>query len=210
MNITIKEFKELEFNYESDISSLAFIADGKKHLSVHKDNSRCPFCDGEVKIVRDDEQFIRSTKAELAGTNAKQSELVEKINIATDELKDIKVVIARIIDAIDATNKKYKEELLPLQNSYMDKIRKYQSYLNLQERIETLQSVDDSLDKDFIEYGIDTVDKFDYKPKELFDKDFASIMADNCKTILHAMNSMPLYKVEFDVSKCAIIVNDNP
>lgn len=31
MNITIREFKELESNYASDISRLAFIADGKKH-----------------------------------------------------------------------------------------------------------------------------------------------------------------------------------
>lgn len=177
---------------------------------MHKANSRCPFCDGEIKIVRDDEQLIRNAKAELASTIAKQSELVEQIDIATDELKDIKAVIARIIDAIKGNNKKYKKELLPLQNSYMDKIRKYQSYLNLQERIETLQSVDDSLDKDFIENGPDKVDKADYKPKELFNKAFAAIMADNCKAILRAMNFTPLNTVEFDMSKFDIIVNDNP
>lgn len=210
LNITIKEFKELESNYASDISRLAFIADGKKHLSLHKANSRCPFCDVEVKIVRVDEQFIRSAKAELAGTIAKLSELVEQINIATDELKDIKEEIARIIDTIDANNKKYKEELLPLQNSYMDKIRQYQSYLNLQERIEALQSMNDSLDKDFIKNGPDTVDKVDYKTKELFDKAFNTIMADNYKAILRAMNFTPLNKVKFDMSKFDIIVNNNP
>ena len=102
LNITIKKFKELESNYASDTSRLDFIADGKKHLSMRKDNSRCPFWDGEVKIVRDDEQFIRNTKAELAGTTAKQSELIEQIDIATDELKDIKAKIARIIDTIEA------------------------------------------------------------------------------------------------------------
>ena len=31
LNITIKEFKERESNYASDISRLAFIADGNKH-----------------------------------------------------------------------------------------------------------------------------------------------------------------------------------
>ena len=72
----------------------------------------------------------------------------------------------------------------------MDKIRQYQSYLNLQERIEALQSMDSSLDKDFADNGPDTVDKVNYKPKELFDKDFAATMADNCKTILQAMTSL--------------------
>ena len=55
--------------------------------------------------------------------------------------------------------------------------------------------MDDSLDKDFIENGPDTVDKVDCKPKELFDKDFASIIADNCKAILQAMNFTPLNTV---------------
>ena len=58
-----------------------------------------------MKIVRYDEQFIRRAKTELADTIAKQSELVVQINIATDEIKDIK-------EEIGSNNKKYKEELL--------------------------------------------------------------------------------------------------
>ena len=69
--------------------------------------------------------------------------------------------------------------------------------------------MDTLYDKDYVEY--DKIEaEIDYKPKALFEPDFAERIASYYKELLETTNFSPIQKVVFDMGLFDMVINDNP
>lgn len=208
IEVALKRFEILEGQYASDIKRLSFIVDGEKITSSIPKKKKCPFCDGQIKI-QSTASYIEAARAELAKTLDNVNELNEAKKDLLDEKSEIENELSSLNQQKSAIKQKLDEDLVPVQNSLESQLQIYSQIVECKKALSLYSEMDIDYDGDFVEY--DKVDaEIDYKPKTLFEADFAEKIASYYQVLLRETNFKPINSVTFDMSSFDINVNDNP
>lgn len=208
IEIALKRFETLEGQYTSDIKRLSFIVDGEKITSSIPKKKKCPFCNGQIE-THNHGSYIESARAELSKTIENANELNEAKKDLFAEMQEIKEKLSGLNQQKDEIQHTLNDDLVPVQDNLESQLQIFSQIIECKKALSLYAEMDSTYDEDFVEY--DKVDaEIDYKPKTLFEADFADKIASYFKSLLAATYFKPIDTVVFDMNLFDVIVNDNP
>ena len=208
IEIALKRFETLDGQYTSDIKRLSFIVDGEKITSSIPKKKKCPFCNGQIE-THNHGSYIESARAELSKTLENANELNEAKKDLFDEMQEIKEKLSKLNQQKDEIQHTLNDDLVPVQDNLESQLQIFSQIIECKKALSLYAEMDSTYDEDFVEY--DKVDaEIDYKPKTLFEADFADKIASYFKTLLAATYFKPIDTVVFDMALFDVVVNDNP
>lgn len=207
-NLTLKRFQTLETQYTADIKRLSLIVDSEKVVASIPKNNKCPFCNSDVQITKQ-ESYLQASRGELAKTLQNANELNEARQDIENDLTKIKADLSAANQRKDEIQQLLNKDLLPMQTTLKTQLNMYKQIIEYRKALSVYSEMDTTYNIDFKEYDkVDT--KINYKPKTLFAKNFSEKIATYFKELLKETCFKPIETVKFDMGLFDIIVNDNP
>ena len=194
LNLLKNRFEQLHSQYESDLERLTLIVDGERLLNehlAHNENHNCPFCNnnlGDVEL----ESYIEASRLEFNNISVQLKDLSEVQQEILDDINtletDLKVLHSHKTDVDSLIN----AELIPKANQIKKTIQEYETYINLQQEIASMEKVQKRLQADLeaIENESASVEN-PFKPKEKFESKFYSEMTSLLDNLLCEFNYRP-------------------
>ena len=130
-------------------------------------------------------------------------------DLELDTRQEIKEKLSKLNQQKDEIQHTLNDDLVPVQDNLESQLQIFSQIIECKKALSLYAEMDSTYDEDFVEY--DKVDaEIDYKPKTLFEADFADKIASYFKTLLAATYFKPIDIVVFDMTLFDVIVNDNP
>lgn len=206
--ISIDRFEILESQYASDIKRLGFIVDCERITSSIPKETKCPICNGQIEI-QNQKSYIEAARAELSKTMDNANELNDAKKDLLLELQEQECKLSSLNQQKATIQKTLNDELVPVQNNLEAQLYAFSQIIEYNKALSLYAEMDSLYDKDYVEY--DKIEaEIDYKPKALFEPDFAEKIASYYTGLLETTNFSPIQKVVFDMDLFDMVINDNP
>lgn len=205
-SLSIRNFKELEKQYEIDASRLSLIIDGQEPFHNHKKETTCPFCDSRIideNLSFDLDNIIR----EYENLKIKSDDLIETISFLIEEENTIDSELEKNQIVINENSTQINDILNPSIQNLKKTIRDYNSFFNLLTEKETLQKMVSNWNQDLSSMDDKEISDNKYKPLDRFPKNFFKTMSNILETLLEDCSYPNFNTARFDKSKLDVVIN---
>lgn len=170
-NLLQGRYATLRGQYVSDIKRLSFIVNGEVEMQKVAHNTICPFCDGKIP-AKSKKSYIESAQAELHRITSQMNGLVETEKELASEKEEISEELAKLERQREDIDKMIQEELQPKADALKKTHEDYRVYIQIQHELNVIADFATSWETDLRELPSEDESESEYRPKELFDKDF--------------------------------------
>lgn len=199
--------RELETQYQSDISRLVFITESEKLVGQQDPASTCPFCNSRIKPITRP-SYIESNRSELQKIMQEARGLAESSLDVQRQLADIRAQINAAKDESEQLQRQIAEQLKPLAAHLREDIRNYRSYIQLKNSYDLLHEVTSDIQTtlDSPEYQVKKPDT-EFRPREHFPVGFDLDMSEAALSILTDANYRGLNVAKFQMQPFDLLIN---
>lgn len=150
---------------------MGFIVDCERITSSIPKETKCPICNGQIEI-QNQKSYIEAARAELSKTMDNANELNDAKNDLLLELQEQECKLSSLNQQKATIQKTLNDELVPVQNNLEAQLYAFSQIIEYNKALSLYAEMDSLYDKDYVEY--DKIEaEIDYKPKALFEPDFA-------------------------------------
>lgn len=205
--LVLSRDRELETQYQSDISRLVFITESEKLVNQRRPSDTCPFCNSRIQPITRP-SYIQSNRAELHKIVREAQGLAESSLDVEKKLLGIR----EQIEALQAESEKIRvqisEQLKPLAAHLRENIKDYRSYIQLKNSYDLLHEVSSGIQTtlDSPEYQVKKPDT-EFRPREHFPAGFEPDMSKVAMEILTQVNYRGLNVTRFLMQPFDLLIN---
>lgn len=196
----------LETQYLSDLKRLQFIVDGESKSGGTPQNTRCPFCDGDLPD-HEHASYIEASLEEIKAITAKLEDLHE---VTAEVSQDKTALESRLFElktendgVIDLIN----NELEPLARELKTRLNEYRIIVEMRHEMDVLQALSDAMNADLGAIEQDNESEALYKPREHFGSDFIDKMSTYITDMLKACKYEHFLTARFSIDTFDAVTN---
>ncbi|EKA3826568.1 AAA family ATPase [Listeria monocytogenes] len=192
--LLLNRYKQLHYQYQSDIERLTLIVDGERLLNDHNEHDAshsCPFCNGELsKPVQT--TYIDTARSELHSLLSQLSDLTEESHDTEVELQELMEQLDELKTRKKSLDAAINDELKPKAETLKDRINKIETYRDIKQQLISMEKMQNKLKSDLEKIENEPEDeRILYKPKEKFDAEFYKEMSELLDSMLRNMHYKP-------------------